>query len=199
MDKETQERIFDPFFTTREMGRGTGLGLASVYGIIENHKGYIDVESEKGRGTTFKIYLPISKKEVTQPVKFAEQIIKGTETILLVDDEEQVLKLTVRVLNSLGYTVLEAMNGREAVDVYEREKDKIDLVILDMIMPAMGGDKAYELLKAINPDIRVLLCSGYSIDGHAMAILEQGCAGFIQKPFDIKRLSHKIREILDKE
>ncbi|MFH1674613.1 MAG: PAS domain S-box protein [Pseudomonadota bacterium] len=197
MDKETQERIFDPFFTTREMGRGTGLGLASVFGIIENHKGYIDVESEKGKGTTFKIYLPISKKEVTQPVKVAEQIIKGSETILLVDDEEQVLKLSVRILNSLGYTVLEARNGREAVDVYEREKDKIDLVILDMIMPAMGGGKAYDLLKETNPDIKVLLCSGYSIDGHAMEILEQGCDGFIQKPFDIKGLSHKIREILD--
>ncbi|MBW2646156.1 MAG: response regulator [Deltaproteobacteria bacterium] len=199
MDKETRERIFDPFFTTREMGRGTGLGLASVYGIIENHKGYIDVESEKGRGTTFKIYLPISKKDVTKSVKVADQVIKGTETILLVDDEEQVLKLSVRVLNSLGYTVLEARNGREAVDVYKKEKDKIGLVVLDMIMPDMGGGKAYDLLKEANPDIKVLLCSGYSIDGQAMEILDRGCDGFIQKPFDIKGLSHRIREILDEK
>ena len=197
MDNETRERIFDPFFTTREMGRSTGLGLASVYGIIENHKGYINVKSEKGLGTTFEIYLPISENEATKPVKIAARIIKGTETILLVDDEEQVLKLGVLILNTLGYTVLEAENGREAVDAFKREKDKIDLVILDIIMPDMGGDKVYNLLKEINPDIKVLLCSGYSIDGHATEILELGCNGFIQKPFTVEALSYKIREILE--
>ncbi len=196
MDAETLERIFEPFFTTREMGRGTGLGLASTYGIIENHKGYIDVESEKGHGTTFKIYLPVSERKVERSAKVADQIIKGTETILLVDDEEVVLELGVRVLNALGYTTLEARGGREAVDVYKREKDKIGLVVLDMIMPDMGGDKVYDLLKAINPDIKVILCSGYSIDEYATALLEQGCNGFIQKPFGIKEFSHKIREIL---
>ncbi len=199
MDKETQERIFDPFFTTKEMGRGTGLGLASVYGIIKAHKGYIEVESEKDHGTTFKIYLPISKREVAKSVRLAQDFIKGTETILFVDDEEPVLSVGARALNMLGYTVLKARSGHEAVEIYKTDKDKIDLVILDMIMPDIGGGKVYDLLKAIDPDIKCLLCSGYSINGQATEILERGCDGFIQKPFDLKKLSEKIRGILEKE
>jgi len=198
MDKETRERIFDPFFTTRKMGRGTGLGLASVYGIIKAHKGYIEVESEKGRGTTFKISFPVSEKEVAKPAKIADKVIKGTETILLVDDEAPVLKVGTRILSTLGYTVLEAKSGQEAVDIYKANKDKIDLVMLDVIMPDMGGGKVYDLLKKVNPDIKVLLCSGYSIDGRSTEILERGCDGFIQKPFDVKKLSGTIRGILEK-
>lgn len=197
MDKETQERIFDPFFTTKEMGRGTGLGLASVYGIIKGHKGYIDVESEKGRGSTFKIYLPVSKKEFAEPARLSVQPIQGSETILLVDDEESVLKLGARVLSKLGYAVLEAENGHEALDLYKIHKDTIALVILDMIMPDMGGGKVYDLIKEISPDVRVLFSSGYSVDGEASEILQRGCNGFIQKPFGIKDLSQKMREILD--
>ena len=197
MDKETLERIFDPFFTTRKMGRGTGLGLASVYGIIKAHKGYIKVESEQDRGTTFKIYFPVSEKEVAKPAKIADQVLKGTETILLVDDEALVLKIGAKILNTLGYTVLEAKSGHEAVDIYKTNQKKINMVILDMIMPDMGGGKVYELMKQINPDIKVLLCSGYSIDGRSTEILERGCNGFIQKPFDVKNLSGIIREILE--
>ncbi len=199
MDKETQERIFEPFFTTRKMGRGTGLGLATVYGIIKAHGGYIEVGSEKGRGTTFKLYLPASEKEVAKPVKVAEEVIKGTETILLVDDEEPVLRVGARVLNKLGYTVLEAKSGHEAVEIYKINKNKIDLVILDMIMPDIGGSEVYDLLKAINPEAKVLLCSGYSIDGQAMEILDRGCNGFIQKPFDAKKLSGKMRAVIETE
>jgi two-component system cell cycle sensor histidine kinase/response regulator CckA len=199
MDKETQKRIFDPFFTTREMGRGTGLGLASVYGIVKAHKGYIEVEPEKGCGTTFKIYLPVSKKETEKHVKLAEGIIKGTGTILLVDDEESVLKVGVRTLNMLGYTVLEARDGHEAVGIYKTDKHRIDLVILDMIMPDMGGGKVYDLLRAIKPEVKVLLCSGYSIDSQATEILELGCNGFIQKPFDMEVLSHKIRDLTKRD
>ncbi len=197
MDKEVRERIFEPFFTTKQMGRGTGLGLASAYGIIKGHRGYIHVDSEKGRGTIFSIYLPASAKEVVTVIKSAGQVIEGSGTILLVDDEDPVLEVGVMMLEKTGYTVLEAKGGREAVEIYEANKDKIDLVILDMIMPDMGGGEAYDKMKEINPNVKVLLSSGYSIEGEATEILDRGCDGFIQKPFNINKLSEKIREILD--
>jgi two-component system cell cycle sensor histidine kinase/response regulator CckA len=197
MDKKTQERIFDPFFTTRNMGRGTGLGLATVYGIIKGHGGYIDVDSEEGLGTTFSIYLPASVKQATEKDKQTEEILKGTETVLFVDDEDMIIKVGQEILETLGYQVLLARNGKEAIEVYNANKDKIDLVILDMIMPDISGGETYDLLRAINPQMKVLLSSGYSIDGQAQEILERGCNGFIQKPFDIKRLAAKIRKILE--
>lgn len=198
MDKDTQSRIFEPFFTTREMGRGTGLGLASVYGIIKGHGGYIDVESEKGRGTTFYVFLPVSEKEIQETDKTAKQTIKANGTILLVDDEEMVLNIGVQALKRLGFTVLQADGGKEAVEVYEKNKDRIDMVILDMIMPEMGGGETYDRMKEINADVKVLLSSGYSIHGQATEILERGCNGFIQKPFGMQELSEKIIEILEK-
>ena len=194
--KKTQERIFDPFFTTKEMGRGTGLGLASAYGIIKGHGGYIDVESKKGKGTTFSIYLPASEKKVRKAVKTAEQFIKGTGTVLLVDDEEVMLEVGEALLETMGYRVLIARDGKEAAEVYRKNKDDIDIVLLDMVMPNMGGSEAYDRMKEINPKVKVLLSSGYSINGQATEILEQGCDGFIQKPFSVKKLSRKIREIL---
>ncbi|NOQ96001.1 MAG: PAS domain S-box protein [Desulfobacterales bacterium] len=198
MDKRTTERVFDPFFSTKGLGKGTGLGLASVYGIIKAHGGYIDVESKKGSGTTFKIYLPGAEKKVEMVAKSAQQIIKGNETVLLVDDEPMVLEVGINMLKKLGYTVLEAKGGREAVKVYKANKYKIDLVILDMIMPDRGGGETYDQMKEIDPTVTVLLSSGYSIDGQATEILERGCNGFIQKPFTIKELSGRIREILEK-
>ncbi len=199
MDKRTTERVFDPFFSTKGLGKGTGLGLASVYGIIKAHGGYIDVESKKGSGTTFKIYLPGAEKKVQTVAKSARQIIEGSETVLLVDDEPMVLEVGINMLKKLGYTVLEAKGGREAVKVYKANKDKIDLVILDMIMPDRGGGETYDQMKEIDPTVTVLLSSGYSIDGQATEILERGCNGFIQKPFTIKELSGRIREILEKD
>ena len=199
MDEKDMKRIFDPFFTTKEMGRGTGLGLASAYGIIKGHGGYIDVESKKGHGTTFNIYLPATEKKVERTVKAAEQIIEGTGTILLVDDEAMVLDVGVMLLERLGYTVLQAKGGREAVGVYKQNQDKIDIVILDMIMPDMGGGETYDKMKVINPNVKILLSSGYSIDGQAKEILARGCDGFIQKPFTMKDLTQSIREILGKE
>ena len=197
MDKETIERIFDPFFTTKEMGRGTGLGLASVYGIIKGHGGYIDVESNKGQGTTFSIYLPASEKKIQKAIKTAEPFIRGTGTVLLVDDEEVILKVGQELLEAMGYRVLIARDGKEAVEVYKENRDDIDIVVLDMVMPNMGGGEAYDRMKEINPDVKVLLSSGYSIDGQATEILERGCNAFIQKPFDAKQLFQKIREVLN--
>ncbi|UCD32353.1 MAG: PAS domain S-box protein [Desulfobacterales bacterium] len=199
MDKVTQARIFDPFFTTKEMGRGTGLGLASAYGIIKNHNGIINVYSEKGEGTTFNIYLPASEKEVIEDKKLVKYVLNGSETVLFVDDEDTIIDVGKSMLEKIGYQVLIAKNGREAIEIYNKNMDKIKIVILDMIMPAMGGGETYDTLKEINPDIKVLLSSGYSINGQATEIIERGCNGFIQKPFNVADLSQKIREILGKK
>ena len=196
MDEKTADRIFEPFFTTKEMGRGTGLGLASVYGIIKGHGGYIDVDSKKEQGTNFSIYLPASDEPIHQTMEISERILAGNETILLVDDEEMVIEVGVALLNKFGYTVLEAMNGYEAIEVYRTNKDKIDLVVLDMIMPDIGGGKTYDTLKKIDSEVKVLLSSGYSLTGQASEILDRGCNGFIQKPFNMRTLSQKIRETL---
>jgi PAS domain S-box-containing protein len=199
MYKKTMDRIFDPFFTTKEMGRGTGLGLASAYGIIKAHAGYIDVESEKGHGTTFSIYLHASEKEVQKVVRNAREVIQGTGTVLLVDDEEVILEVGRDLLEAMGYRVLLARDGKEAIKVYEKNRDEIDTVVLDMVMPSMGGGEAYDRMKEINTDIKVLLSSGFGIDGEATEILERGCDGFIQKPFRMSELAEKIRGILDKK
>jgi CheY-like chemotaxis protein len=183
------------------MGRGTGLGLASAYGIIKGHGGYIDVHSKEGQGATFSIYLPASEKRVQRTVKTAEEVIKllGTITVLLVDDEEVILKVGQELLEAMACRVLIARDGKEAIEVYRKKRDEIDVVVLDIVMPNMGGGEAYDRLKEINPDIKVLLSSGYSIDGEATEILESGCDGFIQKPFNMKELSRAIREVLGRE
>jgi len=167
MDEKTIERIFEPFFTTKEMGGGSGLGLASVYGIIKGHGGYIDVDSEKGRGTTFSIYLPASDQYVREAPEPNDRIIKGDETILLVDDEEVVIDVAGQLLKKLGYHVIEAGSGREAIQLFRKQCDKIDMVILDMIMPDIGGGEVYDRIKEIDSQVKVLLSSGYSIGGQA--------------------------------
>jgi len=215
MDEETQRRIFEPFFTTKEMSTGTGLGLSSVYGIIKNHGGIINVYSEKGEGSTFTIYLPASEKEIVKEEKIPERLLKGTETVLLVDDEDIIIDVGDGLLKTLGYKVLIARGGKEAIEIIskaqraKRKEDKgrkghapgamppaPDIIILDMIMPEMSGGETYDRMKEINPNIKVLLSSGYSINGQATEILERGCDGFIQKPFTIKELSNAIREVL---
>jgi signal transduction histidine kinase len=198
MDQHTRERIFDPFFTTKEMGRGTGLGLASVFGIVKTHGGFILVDSEKERGTTFSIYLPGSKKRVEKTLDPAAPLEEGNETILLVDDEDIILDIGNEMLEKLGYQVLQAAGGKEALDIYRNNSNSIDLVILDMIMPGMGGSELYDELSRMTPPPRCLLSSGYSMDGQAKQILDRGCDGFIQKPFNMKQLSQRIREILDR-
>ena len=194
MDKETIDRIFEPFFTTKEMGRGTGLGLASVYGIVKGHGGYIDVESERNKGTTFFIYLPASKKETEINAAPENNIIKGEENILLVDDEPMVLDAGARMLERLGYKVIKAKGGKKALEVLRKKKDNIDLVMLDMVMLDSEVEKTFEELKAIRQDIKILLSTGYSVFGETEEIMSKGCDGFIQNPFNLKRLSQKIRE-----
>ncbi|MBT8491020.1 MAG: PAS domain S-box protein, partial [Deltaproteobacteria bacterium] len=197
MDRATQKRIFDPFFTTKEIGRGTGLGLASAYGIITNHDGIINLYSRKGTGTTFNIHLPaIGEKPSTESKSF-EYILPGTETVLLVDDEDMILDIGQKLLEKLGYRVLLARSGEEALALYREKQNGIDVVILDMIMPEMGGGKTFDSLKKIKNDIKVLLSSGYSMHGEAQDIIARGCNGFIQKPFNIEDLSHKLRAVLE--
>ena len=197
MDKATRERIFEPFFTTKEMGRGTGLGLASVYGIIKNHGGFIDVYSEKGHGTAFNIYLPASEKEIIEEKKSDGDTLRGSETVLFVDDEDMIIEVAEEMFEELGYKVLIARSGKEAIKTYQENKELIDIVLLDMIMPDMSGSDTYDRMKELDPDIKVLLASGYSINGQATEIMDRGCNGFIQKPFKMKELSQKLREILD--
>jgi two-component system cell cycle sensor histidine kinase/response regulator CckA len=169
-----------------------------VYGIIKGHKGMINVDSEPGQGTTFSIYLPASEKEVAQEKTVTGTIARGAETILLVDDEQMVLKVTRELLESLGYRVYAAGSGQEAVAVYMDKRNEIDLVILDMIIPGMSGGETFDRLREINPEIRVLLSSGYSLDGEAQAIMDRGCNGFIQKPFQLSNFSNKVKEILSR-
>nr|WP_319393568.1 PAS domain S-box protein [uncultured Desulfobacter sp.] len=197
IDPAIQSRIFEPFFTTKGMGRGTGLGLASAYGIIKNHDGAIDFVSQLGKGTTFYIYLPASDGDVDQEPALCEIISKGTETLLLIDDEDVILQVGQPMLESLGYTVMSATDGETALDMYQQLSDKIDLVILDVIMPGMSGSAIFDALKHINPRVKVLLASGYSLSGQAEDILARGCVGFIQKPFSLEKLSGRLRDIFD--
>jgi PAS domain S-box-containing protein len=197
MDEKTLARIFEPFFTTREMGRGRGLGLASTYGIIKGHGGFIKVSSEKGRGTTFEIFLPASKKAAA-PLQVTEAPgLQGQETVLVVDDEEVIVEVMQEILESLGYRVLSARSGREAIAIYQARPGAIDLVILDMIMPDLDGGETFDRLRAIDPALKVILSSGYSLIGQAKQIMERGCSGFLQKPFRIQDVSQKIRDVLE--
>jgi signal transduction histidine kinase/CheY-like chemotaxis protein len=198
MDERTKERIFEPFFTTKEMGRGTGLGLATVYGIIKGHKGVINVYSEKDHGTTFNIYLPATEKEAVKKKEYATGPLRGHETILLVDDEKTVREVSRELLERLGYRVISAGGGQEAVEIYRTDKDTIDLVILDMIMPGMSGSETFDRLRDMNSDIKVILSSGYSLNGQARSILDRGCQAFLQKPFTLQALSENLREVLER-
>jgi len=197
MGKETKERIFEPFFTTKGLASGTGLGLASAYGIIKGHGGYIDVDSKVGEGTTFSICLPATEKMIKEKRVLSDELVKGKGTVLLVDDEEMVLDAGEGMLKHLGYEVLLAEDGQEALELYKENQDKIDMVLLDMVMPVMGGGETFDRMKEINTNVKVLLSSGYSIEGEAKEILKRGCDAFIQKPFKPEQLSQKIREILD--
>ncbi|MFH0823152.1 MAG: PAS domain S-box protein [Pseudomonadota bacterium] len=198
MDRDVVDRIFEPFFTTKAVGKGTGLGLAMVYGIIKGHGGHITCHSRPGAGTSFKMYFPLldSRRKV-DPAATAIMPAFGTETLLLVDDEVYVRELAVKILSRAGYTVLTACNGKDAVEVYRNRRADISLVILDMIMPEMGGKQCFEELLKINPMVNVLISSGYSSGGTAKDALEMGARGFVPKPYKLKEMLQSIREVLD--
>ncbi len=198
MDALTRERVFEPFFTTKRPDKGTGLGLASAYGIIKNHGGFITVYSELGKGSTFNIFLPTSDRDrLIEETSPGEEVLPtGNETILLVDDELSNVAPTKELLENLGYRVTAVGSGQEAITIYAGKWKEIDLVILDMVMPGISGGKTFDALLGINPAAKVILSSGYSVDGEAQQIMNRGCKGFIQKPFRILDLSKKIRKIL---
>ncbi|MGM0453382.1 MAG: response regulator, partial [Thermodesulfobacteriota bacterium] len=201
MDEATKQRAFDPFFTTKNKERGTGLGLASVYGIVKNHNGFIEVSSQINEGTTFYVYLPASnaaRQQHTSPPARKNAVRTGTETILLVDDEEMIREVGEELLAGLGHRILLADSGKQAAAIVAEKSDEIDLVILDFTMPEMGGAETFRRLKEIDPAVCVLISSGYSLNEELQNILQEGASGFIQKPFNLEQLSQKLSEIMDR-
>lgn len=196
MKADVRKRVFDPFFTTKEKQRGTGLGLASAYGIINNHNGVITVYSEPGLGTTFNIYLPLSDKEVWREIPVVGKMYKGGGTILLVDDEEIIREVGLAMLETLGYRVVVASSGGEAVEMIRSLGTSVDMVLLDLVMPGMDGGQTFDQIRLLQPEMKIILSSGYSINGEANEIMKRGCSGFIQKPFNIAELSRQLQKVL---
>jgi two-component system, cell cycle sensor histidine kinase and response regulator CckA len=197
MTDEIRKRVFDPFFTTKEKQRGTGLGLASAYGIIKNHGGIIKVYSQLGQGTTFNVFLPLSKKLPQHHVQSKQKIQRGQGTLLLVDDEQMIREVSSSMLMALGYDVIAVESGYAAIEKLLDPEIEISMVILDMIMPNMDGGKTFDRLREIQPDLPVILSSGYSFNDQAENILKRGCLGFIQKPFSLSELSTILKDVLD--
>ncbi|MBI4774124.1 MAG: response regulator [Deltaproteobacteria bacterium] len=202
MDKETLEHMYDPFYTTKEVGKGTGMGLAMVYGIVKNHGGYIGCYSEPNQGTSFKIYLPKLKKQnypapdEDQPV---QESAKGEETILIVDDEPALRDIAARILIRNGYQVFQAESGEAALELYQESPRRFDLVVLDIGMPGMGGLRCLERLRQIDPNSRVIIASGYSKNGPVSKSAGSRAAGYVSKPFTKAELLRAVRQVLDVE
>ena len=197
IDPAIQARIFEPFFTTKDKGRGTGLGLASAYGIVRHHGGTIGVTSAPGHGSTFTITIPASGKPVVAPRPLPGDQPPGAGTVLLVDDEPMILGVGRALIEHLGYEVLAAESGEQAVELFRANRGRVDVVVLDMVMSGLSGGETFDRLREIDPGIRVLLSSGYSIDSQAREILGRGCDDFIQKPYDLQGLSRKLRAVLN--
>ncbi len=203
MDHGIQRKIFDPFFSTKATHdqKGRGLGLSTVYGIVKNHDGFILVESEKSHGASFHIYLPASDKvevqEITKSSHDVKQMQRGSETILLVDDEKEIINIGENFLKKLGYTPLVASNGHDAVEMFKIYKDKISLIVLDLVMPEMNGAQAFAEIKKIRGDVKIMISTGYAVDDKIEGMLNQGCQGFIRKPFSLHEFSYALRKVLD--
>jgi PAS domain S-box-containing protein len=196
--KEHLDRIFEPFFTTKKRGEGTGLGLAMVFGIVRSHSGHINCVSHIGKGATFNIYLPVRKFETREEQETnTTYVTQGDELILIVDDEESIRRLGTRLLQKAGYNTLTAKNGLEAIEVFRDRKDDVSLVILDLIMPEMGGKKCLEELFRINPDLKVLVASGYSAEAPVEEVMAMGARKFLAKPYSRRDLLESVRKTLD--
>jgi len=200
MDESTKERIFEPFFTTKEVGKGTGLGLSMVYGIINQHNGFLRVLSEPHKGTTFEIYLPLIRAQASVEKKREEiPFLMGSGVILMAEDDTTVRHLVKQLLEDGGYTVIEAFDGEDVVAKFNENNDKVDLLLLDTVMPKKDGKEAYETISRIRPGVKALFMSGYSEDIiHKRGILQEGL-NFIAKPVAPNALLKKIREVLDQE
>jgi PAS domain S-box-containing protein len=197
MSKETMKHIFEPFFTTKEKGKGTGMGLAAAYGIVKNHKGAIEVSSKPGQGTTFNLYLPLTDQvSVTEDRSQPAAPGRLRAHILLVDDEEVILDAATQMLQSLGHHVTPCINGSQALAHYKQSWRDIDLVFLDLVMPHMGGSATFAAIRAINPQAKVILASGYTVEGEAQQLLDQGAHSFIQKPYRLADLSRMISNVI---
>ncbi|MDX9894621.1 MAG: PAS domain S-box protein [Desulfofustis sp.] len=199
MDRATREQMFDPFFTTKEPGKGTGLGLASVYGVVTGHEGAITCNSSPGEGTTFTIYWPVSAEQQVIPVQLPalERQGTGSETVLVVDDEAQIRDLTREVLIDFNYQVVLTASGEEALQVFAKQPGSVDLVILDMNMPGMGGYRCLQELRLLDPSVPVLISSGYAGSGPVQEALQAGASGFIAKPYLLTELLSVVRSLLD--
>ena len=200
MDQKTLDQIFQPFFTTKETGQGTGLGLSMVYGIVKNHGGHIQCFSEPEQGTCFKMYFPALLKDAEEPkevILTESEIPRGKETVLLVDDEDTILTMGKKMLEHFGYTAITANSGESTLKVYQKEKDRVDLVVLDLIMPGMGGQKCLEQLLNIDDSLKVLIASGVATGKMGKETMDPGATGFIEKPYKIRDMMLKLREVLD--
>jgi two-component system, cell cycle sensor histidine kinase and response regulator CckA len=199
MDRETMDRMYDPFFTTKKGRLGSGLGLSMVYGIVKSHGGYIMCYSEPGRGAAFKIYFPAlcTYRRHETAEKHVDELHGGKETILVIDDNQAVRQFAEHVISGFGYKVLTADSGEEALSLYKADAGAIDLLVLDLDMPGMGGTKCLEELIRIDPGVKVVVASGLSPDGKVRKILESGTGTFIGKPFQVSQIIPKIRDVLD--
>ena len=198
MDKDTLEQVFEPFFSTKAPGKGTGLGLSMVHGIVKNHNGQITCRSTPGKGTCFRIYLPaVEPIRVNKPVKRKEISLGGNETILLVDDDENIRHFGKQRLETAGYTVLTASRGERALEIHGQKEVKIHLVLLDLIMPGMGGVGCLKALLQIDQGINVVIISGYSPDGQTMQAIEACTSGYLRKPYTGEQLLDTVRKALD--
>jgi CheY-like chemotaxis protein len=198
MRPEVQDRLFEPFFTTKEVGKGTGLGLAVVYGIVRGHGGFINVYSEEGQGSTFRVYLPAIQLAVEAGEVEALEPPTGTETILLIDDEEAVRELGQRILERCGYTLLMAEDGFRALEVYQAHRGEIALVVLDVVMPQMGGRECLRRLRQLDPQVKVLISTGYTANSSVQGLVSEGALGVVEKPFLPQDFAIAVRMALDK-
>ncbi len=198
MKRETLERVFDPFFTTKEKGEGEGLGLTMAFNIVRQHEGFIELSSYPGKGTATDIFIPATEKE-EKPIHVEERIPEGSGLILIIDDEEIIREMASSMLKECGYTTIEAENGREGVEIYKEKKDEIEAVILDMVMPVMSGRETFKELIKIDPEIKVLMSSGFKRDGRVQETMALGIKDFIKKPFSLQELAVKIDGVINRK